>query len=196
MLTPKVASNSFRHVLQEKREPDFQGKYAVCLRHPLDRLRSALTCDTTPEQIWLKHDNIEKMVEDLRNGEDMQSHVAPQYDYLHWRINEPGGRTHARVPRGDWPRPSSFYPAQFSIDQVFIFEEMTRDWPRIMAWMGKDPATPMPHEKKRQVTENAHEIQTQVENLAWLWEELYQDDIEFYERMCAYAKERAKATGF
>ena len=188
VLTPKVASNSFRKVLgdQARRVPGFDGEYGICVRHPLERFKSAFRCSTTPEHIWRKHGSWAQLMLDLKFHAEIHTHLAPQFDYFRWRTEQPGGTTHARVPRGIRPRDN------FEPPFIFVFEEMERDWPRAMEWMGKDPATPMPHEKKRTTSKEIERELEVAENLMDILEEVYADDIVFYEIMRSHAVSQAK----
>ncbi len=145
VMNPKCCSTSMRRTFDRTRDDmatvsqtsdNHLGgkKIAICLRDPIERLRSALACTTTPKNLWGKHKNLERLVRDMEDGKPIHTHVAPQVDYYNWRVEAPFGSTHALVPHSDGE-------LHFEPDFVFWFTHVERDWKNLRSWLRLPPAT-------------------------------------------------------
>jgi hypothetical protein len=187
ILMPKVASSSIRASFKaggdcryrrgHKAGNDLGSPLGICIREPLDRLRSATTDKRSWEAIKTKmsvpgNNALERILDMLEEGEPVHNHIAPQVDVLNYRHTERHENTHCPVHnQGD--------ELLFTPDYVFVYEQLPEAWDELLKFIDHKKI-PLLWENKR-----SREMPASLEKLAPRIKKLYAKDIAMYEKYAA-----------
>jgi hypothetical protein len=149
ILAPKCASTSMRQALEPFQTWDKynrnQHAVAICVRDPIERFYSGMSCDSTPGAMRRKHQDMDGLLHDLMDKRKIHSHFCRQVDYLNFRWIDRKGGTHAWVPWGE-------DRLRFTPELVVRYEHLAEDWPRLLDWLELpppgEPDIILPHAKK------------------------------------------------
>ena len=168
ILTPKVASRSIVKSIegQAKAYKFEKGRpFAICLRHPLDRLGAV----RAHKETW---SIVKRSTCKPRFGRPtITDHMAPQVDYINFRIA--GGRgTHKCIPFG----------AEDLIQQpdfVFFYEDMPDSYYGLMDFLGVKVGE-VPHENSHKRGRDYKEVWgNDLDKIV----DRYEKDLAFYSRL-------------
>ena len=182
-LTPKCGSSSLRSMLtgtQIKCPKKFvreDEKVAVWVRHPFHRFMSAYNSEVTRNNllgsIKMKRKSSLPYFSTTLDRPRIHNHVAPNVDYINWRIFNPGKHTNYEIDVGA-------DSLRLEPDQIFRFEDYENEVIRMYEWLGKKPPKDIPHQLPGT---NGRDIYKQLEPYPEIYDKLlktYSKDMAFF----------------
>jgi len=153
ILAPKCASSSIREAAQringhercikqvlDQKYIRKQNDVAICLRDPVDRFYSGMSCESTPIAMRKKHKSLDGLLQDLADHEPVHSHFCRQVDYQNYRWELGNGLTHVAIPHTS--DSLCFTPAF-----ILRHENLVTDWQKLVGWL-QVPHVELKHMKK------------------------------------------------